>query len=189
MFLLGRAWSYLRCQVAFYYTFHLRCHGDDVEYLRYLGVRIGRGCSVYTNPESFGTEPWLIEIGDNVTLGQSVRFVTHDGASRLFRGAFPEMSPFGNRFGTIVIHDNCFVGDYAILLPGVEIGPDSIVGAGSVVTKAVPACTVVAGNPAKPIESLDEYVASYRERMISLTAKDRVSLRRELTMRLWGESR
>jgi acetyltransferase-like isoleucine patch superfamily enzyme len=179
----------IRRRLTFFKVYHVRCRADKIEYLRYLGVRIGQGCSVYTDPHNFGTEPWLVEIGNNVTLGQSVLFITHDGTSRLFRDRLPGMSPFGNRFGTVVIRDNCFIGDNAILLPGVEIGPDSAVGAGSVVTKTVPPRTIVAGNPARPIRTLDQYIESYLQRMIPLEAMDRDALRKELTTKLWGEER
>lgn len=179
----------IRRRFNFLRAYHLRCRGDKVEYLRLLGVRIGEGCSIYTDPHNFGTEPWLIEIGNNVTLGQGVLLITHDGTSRLFRDRLPGMSPFGNRFGTIVIRDNCFIGDNAILLPGIEIGPDSAVGAGSVVTRTVPPRTVVAGNPARPIKGLDEYIKIYLQRMIPLEATDRAALRRELTTKLWGHER
>jgi serine acetyltransferase len=74
-------------------------------------------------------------------------------------------------------------------LPNVEVGPNSIVGAGSVVVRDVPQNTVAAGVPAKPICSLDEYVAKYRQRMVPITAKQRSDLRVELTSKLWGEVR
>jgi acetyltransferase-like isoleucine patch superfamily enzyme len=96
---------------------------------------------------------------------------------------------FGNRFGTIRIMDNCVIGYGAIILPGVTIGPNSIVGAGSVVTKDIPPEVVAAGNPAHVLCSLDEYIAAYRAKMLPVTAQDRVALRRELTAMLWGEER
>lgn len=173
----------------FFWSYYVRCHADPVEYLRRQGVRIGQACSIYTESHNFGTEPWLIEIGNHVTVGQGVMFITHDGTSRLFRDRLPGMNPFGNRFGTVVIRDNCFIGNNAILLPGVEIGPDSAVGAGSVVTRCVPPRTIVAGNPARPIKTLDEYIERYCQRMIPLEAADRDTLRRELTARLWGDCR
>jgi acetyltransferase-like isoleucine patch superfamily enzyme len=179
----------IRRRLAFFSVYYVRCRANRLEYLRFLGVRIGDGCSIYTDPHNFGTEPWLVEIGDDVTLGQGVRLITHDGTSRLFRDRLPGMSPFGNRFGTILIRDNCFVGDNAILLPGVEIGPDSAVGAGSVVTKSVPPRTIVAGNPARPIRTLDEYIEDFRQRMVPLEATDRAALRKELTTKLWGQER
>lgn len=176
-------------RIKFFLDYYVHCRADSVEYLRFLGVKVGHGCSIYTTPRNFGTEPWLIEIGNNVTLGQGVLLITHDGTSRLFRDRLPGSSPFGNRFGTIVIRDNCFIGANAILLPGIEIGPDAAVGAGSVVTKTVPPRTIAAGNPARSIKTLDEYVEGYLQRMIPLQATDRDALREELTVKLWGDER
>ncbi len=115
--------------------------------------------------------------------------ITHDGSSRVFRSELKNANPYGNRFGAIKICDNSFVGINAILMPGVTIGPYSIVGAGSVVTKSIPPNSVAAGNPARVICSLDEYIERYQEKMIPLEAQDRASLRRELTQKLWGEER
>jgi acetyltransferase-like isoleucine patch superfamily enzyme len=185
--LIARSLRAVGRRVAFFRTYYLLCRGDKVRYLRFLGASIGKGCSVYTDAENFGTEPWLIRVGNDVTLGQDVLLITHDGTSRLFRDNLPGASPFGNRFGTITIRDNCFVGNNAILLPGIEIGPDSAVGAGSVVTKSVPPRTVVAGNPARVIKTLDEYIESYVQRMVPIEATDREGLRRELTRKLWGQ--
>ena len=176
-------------KIVFILAYYLFWWIDPVKYLRLLGVKIGQGCSIYTPSQYFGSEPWLIELGDNVTLGYGVMFITHDGTSRLFRDRLKGSSIFGNRFGTIVIRDNCFIGNNAILLPGIEIGPDSAIGAGSVVTKTVPPRTIAAGNPARSIKVLDEYVDSYLQRMIPLQATDREELRKELTTKLWGEER
>jgi maltose O-acetyltransferase len=65
------------------------------------------------------------------------------------------------RIGRITIESNCFIGDSAVVLPGVRIGPDSIVGAGSVVVKDIPPRTVAGGNPAKVICGLDEFLAKH----------------------------
>ena len=170
-------------------TFVLRYRADSIAYYRSLGARIGRGCSIYSGIGSFGSEPWLIEIGNGVTVAGGVMFLTHDGASRLFRGQYPDMHPRGNRFGTIRIRDNCFIGYGTILLPDIEIGPDSIVGSGSVVTRSVPPQTVVAGNPARPLCSLAEYIERYRAKMLFLEDRGPDQLRRDLTTKLWGEER
>ena len=56
----------------------------------------------------------------------------------------------------IVIEDNVWLGGGAILLPGVRVGRNAVVGAGAVVTRSVPANTVVAGNPARVIREIEQ---------------------------------
>jgi acetyltransferase-like isoleucine patch superfamily enzyme len=165
------------------------CHGNSAAYLRRRGARIGVHATLLNRVEDFGTEPWLVEIGSRVTVAAGVLFLTHDGASRVSRHRIEGGSPFGNRFGTIRILDNSFVGARSTLLPGITIGPDSIVGAASVVTHDVPARTVVAGHPARPMADLDDYIETYRRKMVPGLPANRRDLRRELTVRLWGEER
>jgi acetyltransferase-like isoleucine patch superfamily enzyme len=130
--------------------------GDNstrIKIARKWGVKIGNNCII--SNENFGSEPFLISIGNHCEITDGVVFITHDGGTWVFR----ENKKFlGSKFGPIKIHDNCFIGLNSIILPDVEIGPDSVIGAGSVVTKNVLANAVYAGNPAKYICSLDEYL-------------------------------
>ncbi|MGY1601159.1 acyltransferase [Geodermatophilus sp. SYSU D00815] len=109
---------------------------------RFLGVERG----------TFGSEPYLITVGNHVTL-TGVRMVTHDGGVWVLREKYPDIDVVGR----IVIGDNVFVGLGVIVLPGVTIGANSIVAAGSVVTRDVPPGSVVAGTPAKVIRTVAEY--------------------------------
>jgi acetyltransferase-like isoleucine patch superfamily enzyme len=120
-------------------------------YFRKQGVSIGEHCRIYI--ESFGTEPYLVKIGNNCTITAGVAFITHDGSMDLFRKEIPDL----NVFGKIEIKDNCFIGIGSIILYGVTIGKNSVVGAGSVVTRDVPPNTVVAGVPARVISGIEEY--------------------------------
>lgn len=120
---------------------------------RKWGVTIGENCRILT--KSFGSEPYLIKIGNHCKITSGVKFVTHDGGTWILR---PNKDYLGSKFGTIVINDNCFIGIQSIIMPNVEIGPNSVVGAGSVVTRNIPPNCVYAGNPAKFICSYEEYL-------------------------------
>jgi acetyltransferase-like isoleucine patch superfamily enzyme len=174
----------------YYWDYIVRFRANKVAYLRYLGVRIGENCDIITTIGNFGSEPWLVELGRDVTVTNGVIFCTHDGSSRLFLNKELGMNrQYGNRFGTIWIGDNSFIGVNTVLLPNIKIGPDAIVGVGSVVNRDVPPETVFAGNPARQICSLQEYIDKYKTRMIPIASTNRVALRKELTSLLWGEKR
>lgn len=122
-----------------------------VSYARHLGVKVGNGCRIYTT--NFGSEPFFITIGNNVTITSGVKLLTHDGSTWLFR------DEKGRRFlyKRILIGNNVFIGVDSIVMPGVIIEDNVIVAAGSVVTKSIPSGVTVAGNPAKIIGKFDNY--------------------------------
>jgi acetyltransferase-like isoleucine patch superfamily enzyme len=130
------------------------CRNDLVRYARHLGVRVGDGCRIFGNPRVvFGTEPYLVSLGNHVTIASGTRFITHDGGVRVFR----ENQPNIDLFGPIRLGNNVFVGFNVLMLPGVTIGDTCVVGAGSVVTRSIPPGTVAAGCPAHPLKSVEEY--------------------------------
>lgn len=121
------------------------------DYFRKQGAIIGKNNRLLVR--RLGSEPYLVKIGDDCTISSDVRFITHDGVSGLFRKEIPDLHVFGK----IEIKDRCFIGMRTIVMPNVTIGPNSVVGAGAVVTKDVPPNTVVGGVPAKIICSIEEY--------------------------------
>lgn len=126
---------------------------NPVKYVKSLGVTVGEKCKFESF--AFGSEPWLISIGNHVEITENVVFITHDGATWVLR----EKEEYRRvlRYGKITIGNNVFIGNGAIILPGVTIGDNVIVGAGSVVTKSIPSNTVVAGNPAHVLSDYDSY--------------------------------
>lgn len=121
-------------------------------YRKYLNVSIGNNAR-FTGKINFGSEPFLISIGDHVTLAHNVTFHTHDGGVWVFREKYPNI----NVYGKITIGNNVFIGSNVIILPNVNIGNNVVIGAGSIVTKSVESNSVVAGNPAKIIKRVNEY--------------------------------
>jgi acetyltransferase-like isoleucine patch superfamily enzyme len=123
---------------------------------RYIneGLQIADDCRLMGLP-NFGSEPYLISIGRHVTISSRVNFVNHDGGTWVFRDQ-PKYSEV-IKFGRIVIHDNCFIGSGATIMPGVTIGPTAVVAAESVVTADVAPNTVVGGVPARVLMTVEEY--------------------------------
>jgi carbonic anhydrase/acetyltransferase-like protein (isoleucine patch superfamily) len=118
---------------------------------RSLGVRLGEGCRIYTS--SFGGEPWLISIGDRVTVTSGVQFITHDGTAWLLR----DEKGRRYRYAPIEIGSDVFIGTNSLILPGVRIGSRVIVAAGSVINRSIPDNCVVAGVPARFVGTYDAY--------------------------------
>jgi acetyltransferase-like isoleucine patch superfamily enzyme len=96
--------------------------------------------------------PKRVKIHDNVCVAANVVFYEHDVINMVFERYDPSVKLHGHHT-CIEIMDNCFIGGSSIIIGNVRIGPNAIVGGGSVVTKDVPPGTIVAGNPAKVIGS------------------------------------
>jgi acetyltransferase-like isoleucine patch superfamily enzyme len=121
---------------------------------RKAGVKVGEGCRLYSS--NFGSEPFLIEIGEHVTITAGVQFITHDGGVWVLRGLDSQFQKC-DLFGKIVIGNNVFIGINSIIMPGVTIGDNCIIASGSVVTRSFESNSVIAGLPAKSIKSIEEY--------------------------------
>lgn len=123
---------------------------DPVRHARRIGVQLGANCRLIN--VSFGSEPWLIKLGNHVSASDT-QFITHDGGVWVLREVHPEI----DCVAPIVVGDNVFFGSRTIVLPGVTIGSNVVIGAGSVVTRDIPSDCVAAGVPARPIRSMAEY--------------------------------
>lgn len=144
------------------YFFLILYFKGGVEYARKIGVSVGNECRIYTH--QFGSEPFLIKIGNKVTITSGVKFITHDGTTWLME------DKKGRRYyyQRIEIGDNVFVGVNSIIMPGVKVENNVIVAAGSVVTKSIPSGVIVAGVPAKIIGSYD----AIKDRMLNNYVSD-----------------
>ena len=115
----------------------------------------------------FSTEPYLIEIGNDVRIAFGSFFITHDGGIGCFKDEFSE----DDIFGEIKIGNNVFIGINCIILPNTQIGNNSVVGAGSVVRGKFPDNMVIFGNPAKAVLSMNMQKMIYRQEFGRLATK------------------
>lgn len=122
----------------------------EVRDYREAGATIGKNFTFARGFALDRNDCWLVSIGDDVAAGPQVSLIAHDASLRNRIGY--------SRVGKISIGDRVFLGARSLVLPGVTIGNDAIVAAGSVVTRDVPAGAIVAGVPARILGEVDEVV-------------------------------
>lgn len=141
--------------------------------LRREGLRMGVGCDICKDV-NFGSEPYLIQLGDRVRVTAGVKFVTHDGGMWTLRkmGWLED----ADRFGEIRVGDNTHIGFDCIIMPGVHIGENCVIGCGAVVTHDIPPGSVAVGVPARVIQTIEEYYEKNKGRCVktkSLSPKEK----------------
>ncbi len=127
--------------------------------LKSSGLRL-KGTPRYIASSVYFDDMDRINLGDNIVISSHVRFLTHDySATTALRaiGRAPD-SDIALQRG-ITVGDNVFIGLASIIMPNTVIGDDVIVGAGAVVRGNVPARSVVIGNPASVVMSIEEFAA------------------------------
>ena len=122
---------------------------EHIEMLYKKGLTTGNNFNCFSWYGIDAGMPWLISIGDDVTISSDVHILTHDASTN--------KAGFETKIGLVKIGNNCFVGVGSIILCNVTIGDNVIIGAGSVVTHDIPSNSVVGGNPAKVITSFDAW--------------------------------
>ena len=133
---------------------------DEIELLKKRGMRVGDNLRCHSPYAFDGLLPWLITVGNNVCISANVRILAHDTSTEYANGH--------TKIGIVDIGDNVYIGYGATVLCNVRIGRNAIIGAGSVVTKDIPANTVCAGNPAKFVCTAEEYRAKHAENLDQL---------------------
>ena len=139
-----------------------------IPFLKKIGIKInGNPRYINYNVKFDSTNNYsLIELNDNCVVTGSTLILTHDFSiyhAAIGCNKITKNDPEFKITDRVVIGENAFVGANCILLPGVTIGKNAIVGAGSVVTKDVPDDVIVAGNPARIVKNIEDYVFSYMQ--------------------------
>ncbi len=133
---------------------------EKVQALRQRGAKIGDGTRLNCDIGDFGTEPYLVEVGEDCLFAADVKFITHDGGVKVLN----TMGYFGgkkmDRIAPIKVGNNVYIGTGAFIMQGVTIGNNVIIGARAVVTHDIPDNVVAVGMPAKVLKTIDEYYQS-----------------------------
>ncbi len=136
-----------------------------VKYAKKVGVGFEGQDSLHIYGQvDWGSEPWIISLGNNVHITDGVRFITHDGGTLIFRKDVPDLEITK----PIKIGNDVYIGTNVILLPGVNIGNKVVIGAGAIVTSDIPDNSVAVGVPARVIKTADEYFEKLQKESIHL---------------------
>ena len=127
-----------------------------IDHLRRGGAEIGERVRIYDPASTIidATRPFMIKIGNDVQITSGVTILTHGYDWSVLKGVYGEV--LGSA-GEVEIGNNCFIGMHTTILKGVHIGDNCIIGANSLVNKDIPSGWVAAGNPAKPIMTVEAY--------------------------------
>jgi len=162
-----------------------RTSAKRVEYLRAQGCKIGKGTRLLCGTGCFGTEPYLVEIGEDCLLSSTLSFFTHERGVKVLNSLNYFDGVAMDKVGKIVVGNNCFIGHGAKIMPGVTIGDNVIVGACAIVTKDVPSNSVVAGMPARVICTIDDFYNKNKDKF-QPTAKMSDEEKKEYLLKVLG---
>ena len=140
-----------------------------IEHLRSLGMVIGEDVRIYSPTHCIidATRPWMVEIGNNVSITEGVTILTHGYDWSVFKGKYGDV--LGSA-GRVKIGDNVFIGMNTTILKGVTIGDNVVVGANSLINKDVPSNSVVVGNPQRVVCTIDDYLEKRRAEQLDEAA-------------------
>ena len=131
------------------------------KYLIKQGARIGQGTRLNCTTNAFGSEPYLIEVGENCLFAAETCFITHDGGISVLNNLHKFLKAGKpvrmDKIAPIRIGNNVYTGMGAMIMPGVRIGNNVIIGAHSVVTHDIADNSVAVGIPARVISSIEDY--------------------------------
>lgn len=132
------------------------CFIEPPLYANWGGRHVHLGKNVYANFHLTLVDDTHIYIGDYTMIGPNVVIATAG------HPILPELREQGYQYNAPVhIGRNCWLGAGVIIVPGVTVGDNAVIGAGSVVTKDIPSNVLAAGNPCRVLREINEYDKEY----------------------------
>lgn len=122
-----------------------------------MGMTVGRNFNRMHGTILDPSHCWLITIGNDVTMAPRVHILAHDASTCHHLGYA--------RIGRVDIGDNVFIGASTVVLPGVKIGSNSVIGANSTVSRDIPEGVVAVGSPARAVCTIDEFIRRNKAKM------------------------
>ena len=126
-----------------------------MDYAYAHGFKSGKNFQYNSGFPIDGNWPWLISVGDDVTLATGVKLLAHDASTA--------KTGVRTKLGIVEIGPTVFVGCNSIVLCNTRIGNNVVIGAGSVVTHDIPSNSVYAGNPATFVCTFDEFQEKHKK--------------------------
>ncbi|MFC1730984.1 acyltransferase [candidate division KSB1 bacterium] len=132
-----------------------KMRGSNLKGVKYIGMN----CLI-------GNHPWLLTMKKNVVVSSGTRILTEDASYQ---------NVDGERFSAeVVIEENVHIGMNCVILPGVTVGRNSIIGAGSVVMQSIPSDSVALGNPARVVMSVEMGKMMLKKKLKNMKKQDNV---------------
>lgn len=133
-------------------------HEKMIENLKKRGLKVGKNVIIDREAIIDHNFCHLISIGDNCVICHGVKITAHDSTINPFTGGH-------GRAAKVNIKENCIISVDSVILPGVTIGPNVLVAAGSVVNKDIPPDSCVVGVPARFYGKFSDYISRHKEQI------------------------
>ena len=176
--------TYFRFLQKAYFTL-LRDGYARADYLRKHDILQSIGENVYFYSRIFPPNPKLLKIGNNVSIATNVRILGHDRIDVVLSGLYG--NKYSKFYDCVEIGNNVFIGSDVVILPGVKIGDNTIVGAGAVVSKDLPSGKIWGGVPARCIGDFGELVDARKDDLTPEREPDRLWKRFDEKRRVVGD--
>lgn len=143
----------------------------NLERYKAAGIKIGERC-IFCCDLPTGRDSNLLSFGDDCLVSVNVHFLMHDAAPTTVSEGFTDI------LGGVNIGNRCFIGADSIIMPGVTLADYTVVGAGSVVTHSTnEPGLVIAGNPAKVICTVKDYLEKNKDKLVNLDGMSREDIK------------